>query len=561
MTEVGPILLASSMAAPLLLVLLVPLTAQPLRLLPWAAVPALAASCFVPEGTIVEFRMILVGITLGLDRIGAVFLASGSVVWLLAGIYAGSYLARAERAASFSVYWLLTLAGTLASFAVADVVAFYASFSVLSLAAYGLIIHDRTASALRAGRIYIVLAVLGEITLLAAFMLAAAHAETLLFPDVRKAITLSPWPLFVVLGLIVGFGIKAGLLPLHVWLPLAHPEAPTPASAALSGVIVKVGIIGLLRFLPIDLAWSFVGDALVVLGLFTAYYGIAIGLMQTDAKAILAYSTLSQMGLVITVLGSAFGAPDPSRTFDAATLYASQHGLAKAALFLSVGIVAASGPSALRLVMVATAITALAIAGLPLTGGALAKLAIKDPLGDTATEFLVTISAAGTAMLMFRLLFLLAQTGRNDRAAAPAYGLVLPWAGLIVAAVAIPWASFAALSERSVADALTPANLWAGFWPILIAVLVAAVVPRLPRLTLPAVPPGDLVVIPESAARRVRHMWLARSGFRPPRLPHLNRVAAAVPVVAFERRLRRWPVSGPVLLLLAILVAIALVPR
>jgi hydrogenase-4 component B len=552
-------LLVLSVALPLSLVLAIPLTTRPLRLLPWAALPGLAASLLAPSGTMVEFPMLLLGLSIAVDRLGAVFLGFGSLLWLLGGLSARAYLAGGERAASFALFWLLTLAGTLGTFVAADVVTFYAAFSAMSLAAYGLVVFDRTASARRAGRIYIVLAIAGEATLLAAFMLAATAAETPAFADIRAAIAASPWSGAIVAGLIGGFGIKAGLVPLHVWLPLAHPAAPTPASAVLSGVIVKAGIVGLMRFLPMEAAWPMASDALVVLGLVTAYSGVIVGLLQSDVKAILAYSTLSQMGLVATVLGAGLGQPEPARTLDVAALYASQHGLAKAALFLAVGIVAASGPRVLRPAMAITAAMALAIAGLPLTGGALAKLAIKGPLGEGPAELLVSVSAAGTAMLMLRFLWLLMQTAKEEKEARPASGLLIAWAGTVLAAVVVPWMLFPELAKQPLAYAFAAGNLWAGLWPILLAASAAFVVLRLRLRLAPAlsVPPGDIVVAGEAAVRGIRALHAQMPSGWSGAAPRLGRLAGiADHLSGCERALQRWTLSGAAMV--AVVLAIAL---
>ena len=88
-----------------------------------------------------------------------------------------------------------------------------------------------------------------------------------------------------------------GLVPLHVWLPLAHPAAPMPASAVLSGAIIKAGVIGLIRFLPFDGALPDWGAVLTAVGLLTAFYGVAVGITQANPKTVLAYSSVSQMGL------------------------------------------------------------------------------------------------------------------------------------------------------------------------------------------------------------------------------------------------------------------------
>lgn len=556
MMKVGHTLLALALATPLLLILVAPFVRRPLRLLPWAAMPGLAAAVLAPSGVAIEISFLLLQLHLALDRIGAVFLGFGSLLWLLSGAYACRYLAQSDRTSSFTIFWLLTLAGTFGAFVAADVVTFYAAFSVMSLATYGLVIHDCTASARRAGLIYIVLAVLGETSLAAALMLAASHSHSLLFSDVSAALVASQWANYVLAGLLVGFGIKAGLVPLHVWLPLAHPEAPTPASAVLSGVIVTAGIVGLIRLLPADGLSPVWSDTLIMVGLVTAYYGVGAGLMQTDAKAILAYSTLSQMGIVVTVLASGLGAAASARTLDVVALYASHHGLAKGALFLVTGVVAACGVQAFRLVMAVTAFMALAIAGFPLSGGALAKLAIKNVLGDGPTALLVTMSAIGTTLLMLRFLYVLAQKG-GASPTAPASGLIVPWAGVVIAAVAVPWMMFSHLSGHPGVYAIYPANIWSVLWPILLALVPAFIaVRRWPagRLT---VPQGDIVVIAESLGRRIGE-GIMQASIRLP-VPRAPLIAVPLgPIDAAEEALRRWSVSGPTLVLIAVLIAVLL---
>ena len=106
---------------------------------------------------------------------------------------------------------------------------------------------------------------------------------------------------------IVGFALKIGLVPLHVWMPLAYTAAPIPAAAVLSGAAVKAGVIGLIRFLPLGAAMPGWGEALVALGFFSAFYGVAVGITQANPKTVLAYSSVSQMGVIAAVLGMGAG--------------------------------------------------------------------------------------------------------------------------------------------------------------------------------------------------------------------------------------------------------------
>ena len=151
----------------------------------------------------------------------------------------------------------------------------------------------------------------------------------------------SPWRDAALALTIAGFGLKIALVPMHGWMPLAYTAAPIPAAAVLSGAAVKAGVIGLIRFLPFEAALPGWGDALVVFGFVSAFYGVAIGITQRNPKAVLAYSSISQMGVIAVVLGMGLSAADKGAALDAA-FYAAHHVLVKSALFLAIGVVAAT---------------------------------------------------------------------------------------------------------------------------------------------------------------------------------------------------------------------------
>jgi hydrogenase-4 component B len=529
------------------------------RLLPFAPLPALAAAILLPDAVSDPFPRTLLGAGLALDGTGRVFLGVAALLWSMGGLYARHSI-HGKRAQRFAGFWLATLSGNLLLFLAADVVSFYLAFATLSLAAFGLVVHYGTAEARRAGRIYLVLAVLGETMLLLGFLVGADAAGTILIADVREAIAASPRRDLAIALLVAGFGLKAGLMPLHVWLPLAHPAAPVPASAVLSGAIVKAGIFGLVRFLPLEADLPQWSATLVVLGLATAYLGVLFGVVQRRPKTVLAYSTLSQMGLVIVLLGSGFGSPGPGLVLAAATLYGAHHGLAKGALFLSVGLVQDSGARARGPLVLAAGIAALAIAGLPFTGGALAKLAIKGPLGEGPATLLVTLSAVGTTLLMLRFLQLLRRA--EPGAGAPRAGLLLPFLMCLAAALALPWALFPNLTELTLVYAVNPANLWGALWPILVGAAIMAGVLRLPRRPDLRIPEGDMVVPMERGfrllvigMRKAERIRLPEpAGMRPP--TWLGRGLDAA-----ESGLARWPIAGALLLLAGGLVALAALVR
>lgn len=563
MSAAGPVLLVLTPALPLalaLLALIPSMRARLMRTLPFAALPGLGAALVTPRDEIVRLPDLLLGVGLSINQLDAVFLGFSSLIWALAGVYACRYIAAGEKVGGFAGFWLLTLAGNLGVFIAADLVTFYIAFAFLSLAAFPLVIHDGTPFARRAGRIYIVLAVFGEVCILLALMIAAAASVSPLIEDASAGLASSPWRSLGWLLLVAGFGLKAGLAPLHVWLPLAHPAAPTPASAVLSGAIVTAGAFGMMSFLAPGAHAALWRDALTIAGLGTTYFGIVVGLTQKNPKIILAYSTLSQMGLVVAVIAAGLDGSSTNVANAAATLYATQHGLAKAALFFGVGVIAASGGRARRLLMLAMAVMALAIAGLPLTGGAIAKLAIKAPLGGGTASLLAGLSAIGTTLVMLRFLVVISGIPPSPDPL-PDRGLAAPWIAMMIAALVIPWALFPDLAGRSRDYALAPSMMWETLWPVALGMGLMFAAMRYSRHAVPEVPEGDVVVIGEAMATASVHA-LSRVHWPPLAAIRASFLLAAAWLAErlgdVDETLKRWPVAGSLLVAIAMLISVAI---
>ncbi len=389
-------------------------------LLVFAPLPAIAAALQEfrgSNGTILVLPKALLGLTFELDRPGAMLLGASALLWTAAGTYAGTYLRDRPGGGRFAIWWLMTLTGSLGVFIAADVVSFYLFYTLVSLAAYGLVIFDGTAASRRAGTVYVSLALLGEAFLLIGFVLLvpAGPGGSLLIRDAAAALSTSPWHDVTLAFLLLGFGLKIGLVPLHVWMPLAYTAAPIPAAAALSGAAVKAGVI-FIRFLPFEPARPGWGAALAAAGLFSAFYGAAIGITQSNPKTVLAYSSVSQMGLLAAVIGMGLAAGDTT-VATVAIFYAVHHTLVKGGLFLAVGAGARTSGRGLWLVLLPAAVLALGLGGLPLTGGALAKLAIKGTLGDGVVGTLATLSAVASTVLMLHFLHRLTADAPQEFAA------------------------------------------------------------------------------------------------------------------------------------------------
>ncbi len=331
--------------------------------------------------------------------------------------------------------------------------------------------------------------------------------------------------------------MKMALLPLHFWMPLTYTAAPIPAAAVLSGAGVKAGVIGMIRFLPFVVAVPDWGNVLVVIGLAGAFFGVAVGITQSNPKSVLAYSSVSQMGFLASVLGMGLVAGDAG-VASIAAFYGAHHVLVKGGLFLAIGVAAATGRSRFPIfVLWPAALIALGLAGLPLTGGALAKLAAKDPLGSGIVGTLATLSAAGTTLLMLHFLRCLTAQVNADAHKSASFRLVLPWLVMAAAAVAVPWATYAFAGAGSLADVVEPKALWKTLWPLLVGAALFFALQRWGR-NLPGIPNGDIAALGE----------------------RISRLAGAVGA-EFERTdgwLRRWPVAGVCLVAVAIAITMAM---
>lgn len=518
-------------------------------LAPWAAAPALACALW-PTPTVLEAPHWLLGLRFGLDETGRSFLLLAALLWLLAGWAARAYHAHDERRTTLWVFWLATLTGNLWLIVARDAAGFYAGFALMTFAGYGLVIHVRSPEAWRAGRVYLVMALLGEAALLAGLLLRVAPLGSIDLPLPAQG---GAYDTLAAVLLFAGFGVKAGVFGLHMWLPLAHPVAPTPASAVLSGAMIKAGVLGWLRFLPLGAEpWPGLGATAMALGLAAAFAAVAVGLTQRAPKTMLAYSSVSQMGFIVVGVGAALLHPPAWPALAVAvTIYALHHGLAKGALFLGVAALPDDG-AARRWALAAQALPALALAGAPWTSGAVAKDALKAALAvlpepwPAWLAWLLPAAAIGTTLLMARLLLVMAaDRGHATRALAP------PWLAAVAASVGVGWL---------VTPPAPPASALAAVAPVAIGIALAwAVARRRPLATrgAPCIAPGDLLTWLEPATRaawrgllrlaaaydRVRNQSTARRG-RPWR------------ITGGEPALRRLPVVGAMLLLLLLTAAL-----
>jgi hydrogenase-4 component B len=292
----------------------------------------------------VPWLLPLGGLELAMDRLAGLFVTVVALTALPVSLYAIDY----DRGARSGRGAYLAFLGTMALVPLAaNAVTFLVLWELMSLASWLLVAREREASG--AAWVYAVMTHAGFACLLVGMLLLGALTGSLSFADWRAAAPgldpLARSVVFVLLGL--GFAGKAGVIPLHVWLPLAHPAAPSHVSALMSGVMVKLGIYGLLR---IGLDWLGVGPpwwgvVVLVVGTFSAVIGVLYALVDHDLKRLLAFHTIENVGIILIGLGAALvfrpvGAGELAALALVAALYHTvNHAAFKALLFLGAGSV------------------------------------------------------------------------------------------------------------------------------------------------------------------------------------------------------------------------------
>ena len=288
------------------------------------------------------------GVHLRLDALSAFFLVVLGIGGGVTSLYAIGY-GRHEHEPHRVLPFYPAFLGAMALVLLADdAFTFLMCWEIMSLMSWALVLtHHREAATREAGYVYLVMASFGTMVLLLAFGLMAGPDGNYAF-DAIRAIERTPAMAAVILMLmLVGAGSKAGLAPLHVWLPLAHPAAPSHVSALMSGVMTKVAIYGFIRvvFDLLGPVADWTSPVVILLGAVTAVLGILFATMDGDAKRVLAYSTIENIGVIFAALGLALafrgnGTPAlAALAFSAGLFHVFNHMLFKSLLFMGAGAV------------------------------------------------------------------------------------------------------------------------------------------------------------------------------------------------------------------------------
>ncbi|MEW6552802.1 MAG: complex I subunit 5 family protein [Actinomycetota bacterium] len=351
---------------------------------------------------------------LEVDAIGAFFVFFAAILWFAASLHAFRYMEHEQRRTRFFFFMLLTESATLGVFMVQDFFSLYLFFEAMGFLAYVLVIHSETEKARSAAAKYICMTVVGGLSLIGGILFYLGGAGTVAFkPEAGSAWLNGPFQVAALAFLIAGFGVKAGMVPLHIWLPDAHPAAPSPASALLSGVMIKAGAYGILRTAltffqqpPMEAeavsgghaaegaahaAAGIAGDVralgftILWIAVATMFVGMLLALVQNDIKRTLAYSSVSQMGYILFGIGCMTYLGAEGAMGMAGSLYhIINHAFFKGCFFLAAGSILFRAHELdmfklgglwrrMPLTTVFWCIAALGIMGIPLWGGFVSK--------------------------------------------------------------------------------------------------------------------------------------------------------------------------------------------
>ncbi len=350
------------------------------------------------------------GISFQVDLLGYLLALIASAVWFLATLYSRVYMQHEGGGNRFYPFLLLSLGGCIGVFTASDFFSLFVFFELMSLSAYVLVVHEETEAAMAAGYKYLILTLIGGLALFFGIVIAYELAGNV---DIRPGHFLftehTRLAFVAFLSFLVGFGMKMGIFPMHVWLPDAHPVAPSPASALLSGIMLKTGAYGLLRVVFNIYGADFIQEAgwhiiLLVLATITIFLGSAVAIAQPDIKRRLAYSSIGQMGYILLGIGLL-----TVTGLQGGIFHIFSHAVMKSTLFFAAGaIIYKTGKRRvaemkgigyqLPVTLACFSIASFAMIGIPPLNGFISKLLLSMGSLDAGMPFFVVLLIVSSLM-------------------------------------------------------------------------------------------------------------------------------------------------------------------
>ncbi len=302
-------------------------------------------------------HMLELGLSFRIDMLAYIVLLLSAFIWFYVEVYSHMYMKHEEHTTRFLFYLGLTYSAVIGAIVSGDLLTMFLFFEVMTFTSYMLVIHGQDEECYKAGYNYIIMGLLGGFMIFTAILLIYFNIGDLRFETAIVKIGELGTLKYIIMGLLIfGFGVKAGMAPVHVWLPRAHPVAPSPASAVLSGVMIKIGAFGIIRtassyYFPSkamhagagDLVWltaSNIGAVVIWIGIVTMVIGVFLALQQANMKKMLAYHSISQMGYIIMGIGVAlYLGYKGAMGYTGAIYHIINHSLFKSLLFMVAGVV------------------------------------------------------------------------------------------------------------------------------------------------------------------------------------------------------------------------------
>ncbi len=351
------------------------------------------------------------GVHFKMDGFRMVYSVVFALMWMMTLLFSPEYFHKHHHLGRYYLFNLITLGATAGMFLAADLYTAFIFFEIMSLTSFTWVIQEETPDAIRAANTYLVICIAGGLAALMGIFLVQHTLGTTIIDELwERAVTSSQSPavLYVAGGcMLFGFGAKAGMFPLHIWLPKAHPVAPAPASALLSGILTKAGVFGVLAItcsiFRYDPAW---GRVILVLGTITMVLGALLALLGTNFKRVLACSSLSQIGFILVGVGlMGLLGEGNALAGRGALLHMVNHSMFKLLLFMAAGVIYMNthllelndirgfgrGKPLLHFCYL---MGALGIGGIPLWSGYVSKTLLHEAI----VEYTAELSAAGHAV-------------------------------------------------------------------------------------------------------------------------------------------------------------------
>lgn len=356
------------------------------------------------------------GLSMKLDGFRLIYCCVALFMWSVSLLFSKEYFAHYSHKARYYGFLILTMFATLGVFLSADFLTMFIFFEIMSISSYVWVAQEETDCALNAGVTYLAVAVIGGMVMLMGIFLLYQAVGTLRMDELYEAIQ-GVWAekstQIYVAGflMLVGFGGKAGMFPLHFWLPKAHPVAPAPASALLSGILTKCGVFGILiltaEVFVHDLVW---GNVILIFGVITMVVGAVLAVFSVNLKRTLACSSVSQIGFILVGVGmQCFLGEENALAVRGTFLHMLNHSLIKLLLFNCAGVVYMN-LHALDLntvkgfgrkkpfLKVCFLMGALGIGGIPLWNGYVSKTLLHESI----VEYIAHLQHLGESALLFQ---------------------------------------------------------------------------------------------------------------------------------------------------------------